>query len=434
MAKRDDDQSLAERERERRFRTEPGDIGPAARIQAFAELRALTPPGKRRAADAAALDRDGTLKPPDPDHYATMRRRWRERVIEYRSGLTPKTKQRGIRPMPPPPPPATSWIPIGPSVVRRGQAAGAPAVSGRAVDIAIASGGTRSYLATANGGVWRSDDGGTSWRSLNDSFDLDPTTLNVDSQACGAIAIDPAAPDRVYVGTGEGDASAFFGGVFGVQFSYEGVGPLRSDDGGTTWVNEAIAPGSPTLNGQAFYELAVDPVRPRARGCRNHGRDLSAGAGWIRRAPLAADAGGELLEREGGAIGRGHNLVCCVRRRASLQFSRRCHLDFAGNTGLGPSQSCRQALRPIDPLRILGGGSPSIQRRYLERRLRGACARPVELHDVGRCRPIGRYASLFRRREHGARNCLGIGILVFNGGDKHRSRRASRHPPFGCSG
>lgn len=140
MAKRDDDQSLAERERERRFRTEPGDIGPAARIQAFAELRALTPPGKRRAADAAALDRDGTLKPPDPDHYATMRRRWRERVIEYRSGLTPKTKQRGIRPMPPPPPPATSWIPIGPSVVRRGQAAGAPAVSGRAVDIAIASG------------------------------------------------------------------------------------------------------------------------------------------------------------------------------------------------------------------------------------------------------------------------------------------------------
>jgi hypothetical protein len=260
MAKRDDDQSLAERERERRFRTEPGDIGPAARIQAFAELRALTRPGKRRAADAAALDRDGTLKPPDPDHYATMRRRWRERVIEYRSGLTPKTKQRGIRPMPPPPPPATSWIPIGPSVVRRGQAAGAPAVSGRAVDIAIAPGGTRSYLATANGGVWRSDDGGTSWRSLNDSFDLDPTTLNVDSQACGAIAIDPAAPDRVYVGTGEGDASAFFGGVFGVQFSYEGVGPLRSDDGGTTWVNEAIAPGSPTLNGQAFYELAVDPV------------------------------------------------------------------------------------------------------------------------------------------------------------------------------
>jgi hypothetical protein len=134
-------------------------------------------------------------------------------------------------------------------------------VSGRAVDIAFAPSEARVYVATANGGVWRSDDKGATWKSTMDGLDLGPTHVDSDSLACGAIAINPSNPDRVYVGTGEGESAYFFGWVLGVVYSYAGVGPLRSDTGGTgAWITESIAAGSPTLNGQAFFALAVDPT------------------------------------------------------------------------------------------------------------------------------------------------------------------------------
>ncbi|HEX8772341.1 MAG TPA: hypothetical protein VF735_01970 [Pyrinomonadaceae bacterium] len=145
--------------------------------------------------------------------------------------------------------PARSWIPIGPSVLRQGQAVNRPATSGRVAGLAIAPGGLRVYVASANGGVWRSDDGGHTWRSTMDAWDLNPTTVASDSLACGAIALDPLDPDRVYVGTGEGGGDAYFG-----------VGPIRSDDGGENWITEPTAPGTAAeLAGTGFYRLAVDP-------------------------------------------------------------------------------------------------------------------------------------------------------------------------------
>jgi hypothetical protein len=54
--------------------------------------------------------------------------------------------------------PPNQWTPLGPSVLRKGQAANRPAVSGRVPGIAVAVGGMRVYVASANGGVWRSDD------------------------------------------------------------------------------------------------------------------------------------------------------------------------------------------------------------------------------------------------------------------------------------
>jgi hypothetical protein len=145
--------------------------------------------------------------------------------------------------------PAKSWSPIGPSVLRKGQAINRPATSGRVAGISIAPGGLRVYVASANGGVWRSDDGGQTWRSMMEAWDLNPTTVASDSLACGAIAIDANDPDRVYVGTGEGGGDAYFG-----------VGPIRSDDGGENWVTERTAPGAHAqLAGSGFYRLAVDP-------------------------------------------------------------------------------------------------------------------------------------------------------------------------------
>lgn len=171
------------------------------------------------------------------------------------------------------PGPANNWVPLGPSVVRQGQAVNRPAVSGRAAGLAVAPGGLRVYVASANGGVWRSDDSGHTWRSTMDAWDLNPTGSVSDSLACGAVALDPSDPERVYVGTGEGGAESYFG-----------VGPIRTDDGGLNWVEE---PSEPTLEGSGFYQLALDPAeRERVVGATESGlyrREPSASGGpvWL---------------------------------------------------------------------------------------------------------------------------------------------------------
>jgi hypothetical protein len=133
-------------------------------------------------------------------------------------------------------------------------------MGGRVAGIAVAPGGKLAYAASANGGVFRTDDGGFSWRPLMDDFDLNPTNFASTSLACGAIAIDLKDPQRVYVGTGEGDTYAIFSmRLTNALPAYRGIGPIRSDDGGKTWVTEATDPGNPPLAGEAFFGLAVDP-------------------------------------------------------------------------------------------------------------------------------------------------------------------------------
>jgi hypothetical protein len=126
-----------------------------------------------------------------------------------------------------------------------------------------------------------------------DAFDLDPTSLASDSLACGAIAIDQANPDRVYVGTGEGDyAFISADGKVSGSGAYFGVGPIRSDDGGRNWIGadqERIAPGSQPLAGAAFYALAVDPGNPErvvaatTNGLYRREPDGSGGFHWARK-------------------------------------------------------------------------------------------------------------------------------------------------------
>jgi photosystem II stability/assembly factor-like uncharacterized protein len=154
-------------------------------------------------------------------------------------------------------PGVNNWIPLGPAVAARGQAVGRPPIGGRVSRIAIAMDGSRVYAATANGGIFRSDDGGRSWRSTMDGFDMDPNNFASTSLACGAIAIAPTNSDRVYVGTGEGDTDSLFTlRLTNALPSYRGIGPILSTDGGVSWIPE---PSSPSLAGFAFYDLAVDP-------------------------------------------------------------------------------------------------------------------------------------------------------------------------------
>jgi hypothetical protein len=94
-----------------------------------------------------------------------------------------------------------------------------------------------------------------------DGFDTDPTHFASASLACGAIATVAGNPNRIYVGTGEGETHQLFRArIVNALPAYRGIGPIRSDDGGQSWIVEGTVAGSAMLAGEAFFSLAVDPA------------------------------------------------------------------------------------------------------------------------------------------------------------------------------
>jgi photosystem II stability/assembly factor-like uncharacterized protein len=92
-------------------------------------------------------------------------------------------------------------------------------IGGRVTGLAVVPGGTTIYLASANGGVFKSTNSGTDWAPIFDALSV---------YSIGAIALDPANPDVIYVGTGEANSSVD---------SYDGAGLFRSLDGGLNWTS-----------------------------------------------------------------------------------------------------------------------------------------------------------------------------------------------------
>ena len=91
------------------------------------------------------------------------------------------------------------------------------------------------FIGAVNGGVWKTDDYGRTWRPV---FDAQPT------QSIGAIAVAPSDSKIVYVGSGEG--------LHRPDLSI-GDGMYRSDDGGETWKHLGLP------DAQQIPDLAVDP-------------------------------------------------------------------------------------------------------------------------------------------------------------------------------
>src|SRR5258706_16060492 len=73
---------------------------------------------------------------------------------------------------------------------------GPAGMSGRVTSIdAVVSNPDIIYLGTASGGVWKTENGGTTWAPIFDEQSL----LNV-----GSVTIQQSNPSVVWVGTGEG--------------------------------------------------------------------------------------------------------------------------------------------------------------------------------------------------------------------------------------
>ncbi len=103
--------------------------------------------------------------------------------------------------------PTGRWVPIGPSVVRRGQAVDRPRVTGRIRDIQVDTTGKRAYAGSAMGGVWYTDDGGSTWGPVGGWAERRRSVGGVvNAQAVGSLLVffgATPALDVVLAGTGE---------------------------------------------------------------------------------------------------------------------------------------------------------------------------------------------------------------------------------------
>ena len=114
---------------------------------------------------------------------------------------------------------------------------GSAKMSGRVAAIDAVQEGSRItvYIGTASGGVWKSVNGGTTFKPV---FDKQPV------QSIGAVTIDPKNPKVIWVGTGE----AWTRNSVSV-----GDGVYKSTDGGDNWTNVGLK------DSERISKIIVDP-------------------------------------------------------------------------------------------------------------------------------------------------------------------------------
>lgn len=135
-------------------------------------------------------------------------------------------------------------------------------ISGRTNAIAFhPSDANTFYIAAAQGGVWKTTDGGIQWSVLTD---------NLGSLASGDIAIDPTNPNIIYYGTGELNYS---------QDSQYGDGIFKSTDAGNSWTRLV----SDSVVGTYVSKIIINPVTPSILLCSGSAgifRSTNSGSNW----------------------------------------------------------------------------------------------------------------------------------------------------------
>jgi len=197
------------------------------------------------------------------------------------------------------------WRMVGP--FRGGRVAAVAGISG---DLATA------YFGSVGGGVWKTDDAGTTWNPIFDQQKI---------ASIGAIAVAPSNPNIVYVGTGEADIRSQIG---------FGDGMYRSNDAGKTWRHIGLR------DSRQIAKVLVDPKNPdtvyvaalgHAYGPNNERgvfRSTDGGANWKRVLDRGPEVGAVDLAFEPGNSRVIYATVWGARRP---QWSQYAPLELAGS-------------------------------------------------------------------------------------------------------
>ena len=146
---------------------------------------------------------------------------------------------------------APAWVEIGPRPIPNGQFQGGLSgpVTGRTTAVVVdPTNSNKVYVGSAQGGVWRSLNGGVTWVPIFDS---------AQSLAIGALVLDPTNPTILFVGTGENDNSLD---------SFQGVGIYRVKQADTSPILEGpfatrvAGTGTTASNGLAFQGTGINRI------------------------------------------------------------------------------------------------------------------------------------------------------------------------------
>ncbi len=216
-----------------------------------------------------------------------------------------------------------AWVPIGPAPIPNGQTSPVLPVSGRVTAIDVhPTNPNILYVGTAQGGVYRSLNGGATWTPLMD---------NALSLAVGSVTISPSNPSTVFVGTGEGNFSgdSFFGvGVYIIQ-NADGatptlVGPLNKDGSnndvmtGRSIGKVLVHPTDPntifvaTTSGTAGNGGGTTGLTVPARGLYRSVNALSANPTFTKLTVNTANGGDRSIPDAVFEPGNPNNIVCTV--------------------------------------------------------------------------------------------------------------------------
>jgi cell division septation protein DedD len=144
----------------------------------------------------------------------------------------------------------TTWTPLGPAPIPNGQTSDVSVpVSGRTIAIAVhPTDPDTVYAGAAQGGLWKSTDGGTNWTPLFE--------FQLETEAIGAITIDPIDSNIVYIGTGEAGFSAD-------SFAGKGIYIIRNANSATPTLNGPFrlnGAAADVFSGRGIGRIVVNPA------------------------------------------------------------------------------------------------------------------------------------------------------------------------------
>ena len=165
-----------------------------------------------------------------------------------------------------------AWTALGPFPIPNGQTENrTDPVSGRVTAIVVhPTNASIAYVGTAQGGLYRTVNGGTTWVQLMDNASAGVAGTPL---AIGALAIDPTNPANLVVGTGEGNLSgdSYFGSGLYIITAADGVSPVVNGP-----YNLRASDSADIFTGRSIVSIAIDPANHNNIFCAT-----SSGVGGI---------------------------------------------------------------------------------------------------------------------------------------------------------